>query len=274
MNILEQNYNTNRPYYHGCLQGINKQFSNYNFFFIATDPLYALSYSKEKDCSGFSHFYEIHLKRRLNIINLKSKTDINYMKDACIKSKKFGYLQVLSALQTRDWSAIFGNDKERDCFLSLINSTYDGFFNYEYDKVTTDYSKISRYDLNYEPSIGIMNIDSLNIYEIDPFSLDRVKEREIKDANQLKRDIYLCMKSNDKNIAKTKSYIEDRMQGAEVSYYLTMTKAKANDMIQYVNDNFTIIEDEFYYSDNLIKEALDNNGITSTYYHGVNIKLW
>ena len=87
MNILEQNYNTNRSYYHGCLQGINKQFSNYNFFFIATDPLYALSYSKEKDCSGFFHFYEIHLKRRLNKKKIKS------IAVATVKKKKTSSLQ-------------------------------------------------------------------------------------------------------------------------------------------------------------------------------------
>jgi hypothetical protein len=184
-NFLKQNYNTTRPYYHGSTQVLYKEFSNYKFFFITTDPLYALSYSKNRECTSFSHFYEIRFKKRLNIMNLKSRKDINTMKDACIKNKKFGYLQVFNSLQSRDWSAIFDSDKERECFIDLIDKSYDGFFNYEYDTLSNRYNNVSRYNLSDEPSIGVTDIDNLIVSEIDPFTLDKVKKREQEDIEQV-----------------------------------------------------------------------------------------
>jgi hypothetical protein len=56
--------------------------------------------------------------------------------------------------------------------------------------------------------------------------------------------------------------------------YLTMTLLEAQQMIQFIYDNFSDIENQFSNKDELIHEALENNGMTSVYYHGVQIKLW
>ena len=267
--LFEQVYNSvNRIYYHGTIHDdINKKNSKYICFFITLDPLYALSYAKKYDGSGFGKLFKIKVIKKLNIFNPKSKKDLERLEDivSTVGGKRVEYNNFIQKIKETDWDEIFDGDEIRDEIIDIIKlAGYDGWFNYELSK-NMQKNGFNKYDLLKRPVIGLFDISNCSIEEVDFYSQEWFIEKRKEDLEEVKDRLYIRHKNNksDKDI---KSEFEQELTSTICPKYLTLTNS---DIDKVINDY-----DENMNGSLLLEKAKKNNGDTGIIYHGTKLKYW
>lgn len=190
--MTEQKYtNKNRIYYHG-FRPLNPPLKSSDEFYLTTSFLYAASYAGKK-----GKVWSYRLKRNANIFNLKSKKDIEKIKNNDIL--RFPDID-FDELANRDWFSYFkGNFKQRRLLLNVIElMKYDGYFNNEIDDELVHHSVAANLNINLalknSPSIGIFNDDCLEKIEVVDDIANDPRIKEYKQA-EFEYFIYTILKS-------------------------------------------------------------------------------
>lgn len=133
-----------------------------NISFYTTNPLYALFYAKKNKHWKVT---EYKLKDKVNIFNARSRTDFDKLHKYINENSIPISFDTLEDLKDHDWSYCLGSDEKRNEVLDIIFGLgYDGFFNYEYDKIMKRDIEAMEYDVdipdtNNNPAIGILSND-------------------------------------------------------------------------------------------------------------------
>ena len=156
MLISEQKHkNKNRKYYHGKV--VDKLG---NEFYLTTRFAYALIYTD----GLLGEVQEYTLKQTADIFNMKCKTDEGLLRKYCQKYES-SLLKYLDHLKNNDWTS-FSNPQLKFIFIdSIRNLGYDGFFNFEIDKVVLQrlHSNL-RFQFDFyqgSPAVAVFNKDIL-----------------------------------------------------------------------------------------------------------------
>ncbi len=156
MLISEQKHkNKNRKYYHGKVT--DKPGKE---FYLTTRFAYALIYTE----GLLGEVQEYTLKQTADIFNMKCKTDEGLLRKYCQKYES-GLLKYLDHLKNNDWTS-FSNPQLKFTFIDIIrNLGYDGFFNFEIDKVALQrlHSNL-RFQFDFyqgSPAVAVFNKDIL-----------------------------------------------------------------------------------------------------------------
>ena len=179
--LSEQKYkNKNRIYYHGKVKDFDEDKSKFEEFYLSTRKEYAFKYAKR---DGIIEAY--CLKNEANIFNMKCSSDEAAFRKFCQVNYPKG-LSFIDNMKSDDWCSLaVGGDKTKEALVRIIKVlNYDGFFNYEIDKIGLDFlHKIGNYSFTASdiksPSIAIFN---KNI-------LQKVNEEKIEDCIDKDKEI-------------------------------------------------------------------------------------
>lgn len=195
--ILEEQIHKNiyRSYYRGQAKDWDSSKASFkNERFFTTDPFYAYFYAYSEN----RIVAEYKLKNKVNIFNLKSKTDYFALHKYFVENQMNYMLGFLDKLKEGDWSFTLGSDSARQDVLNIIKSLgYEGFFNYEYNEEMKEIIEIEKIGIKYpltekSPAIGIFNKDVFR--EVKKWDLEKAFKRIASELNREKAQIKLLKK--------------------------------------------------------------------------------
>ncbi len=192
--ILEEQIHKNiyRSYYRGQAKDWDSSKASFkNERFFTTDPFYACFYAYSEN--GIVAEYK--LKNKVNIFNLKSKTDYFALHKYFVENQMNYMLGFLDKLKEGDWSFTLGSDSARQDVLNIIKSLgYDGFFNYEYNEEMKEIIENEKIGIKYpltekSPAIGVFN---KNVFrEVKKWNLEELKKQDFWEKYKTAEKEYL-----------------------------------------------------------------------------------
>lgn len=156
-----------RTYWKGSqYENWDREKSPYKIFYVTTNPVYAATYSKEKDESAECCKYvtSFCLKNGLDIFNARHKKDIIRIENFCRTHKDFQqFLKYFYLLSDNNWLQVFGEENKNIFTDVLKNTEYDGFFNIEYYR--GNISRVKIYPYKSEKSDAICGFSGIGIFD-------------------------------------------------------------------------------------------------------------
>lgn len=240
--------NKNRRYFHGTpFDDLDKSKNNYGCLFLTTDFSYAVSYSKVEEQGDFGYVFEFHLKKPMNIFNIRSTMDR-------FKLQRSVNDEIYSLANTNNWLTAHNGIQLRPKLLkSLKELGYDGFFDKEIDE-----NEI--YD---NPAIGIFNTDKITLVDkisYKDFSKNKQFNNRHKDElNNLYNKLLLVFQAGikDKNLLIDLLYLDytkclSRQEISDFIDKINFQKLQESKKIVYFNK----INEPYYLIGNKLKEMV------------------